>query len=306
MTEIRSSILHATGTEKLRGHLAMVCFAALIAGSFTLAPLALPHIDSVSLNVVRYIVAVAAMAGWMFGIQRKRFAWPSAPWRYLVLGGLMAIYFVTMFIALTMTSPVSTSAVFTLTPLMTVGFGLLLAGQTFGPILLLSLAVAACGSVWMIFGGSVETLLDFKIGQGEIIFFFGCVAHALYAPLLRRLNRGDPQALATFYILVGTALCLTLYGLPQIVTIDWLALPPVVWAVVFYLAIATGIISFALIQYASMRLPAAKVMSYSYLVPAYVIVYEGISGHGWASPSVALGALVTGLGLVVLYFAPDK
>src|SRR5690554_2097320 len=194
MTEIRSSILHATGTEKLRGHLAMVCFAGLIAGSFTLAPLALLHIDSVSLNVVRYIVAVAVMAGWMFGIQRKRFAWPGAPWRYLVLGGLMAIYFVTMFIALTMTSPVSTSAVFTLTPLMTVGFGLLLAGQTFGPILLLSLAVAASGSVWMIFGGSIETLLDFRIGQGEIIFFFGCAAHALYAPLLRRLVRDDPQA----------------------------------------------------------------------------------------------------------------
>ena len=154
--------------------------------------------------------------------------------------------------------------------------------------------------------GSIETLLDFRIGQGEIIFFFGCAAHALYAPLLRRLVRDDPQARATFYILIGTALCLTLYGLPQIVTIDWLALPPVVWAVVFYLAIATGIISFALIQYASMRLPAAKVMSYGYLVPAYVIVYEGISGHGWASPSVALGALVTGLGLVVLYFAPDK
>ena len=138
MTEIRSSILHATGTEKLRGHLAMVCFAGLIAGSFTLAPLALPHIDSVSLNVVRYIVAVAVMAGWMFGIQRKRFAWPGAPWRYLVLGGLMAIYFVTMFIALTMTSPVSTSAVLR-SPADDRGVRALLAGQTFGPILLLSL-----------------------------------------------------------------------------------------------------------------------------------------------------------------------
>lgn len=306
MTDVKSSILHATGAEKLRGHIAMVCFAGLIAGSFTLAPRALPYIDSVSLNVVRYVVAVAAMAGLVFGIQRKAFVWPKAPWRYVVLGGLMAIYFVTMFIALTMTSPISTSAVFTLTPLMTVGFGLMLAGQTFGPVLFLSLLVAACGSVWVIFGGNVSALLEFRVGQGEVIFFLGCVAHALFAPLLRRLNRGDPQTLATFYILVGTAFCLTIYGLPQIVATDWLALPAIVWAVVVYLAIFTGIVTFALMQYASMRLPASKVMSYSYLVPAYVIVYEGISGHGWASPSVALGAVVTGLGLVVLYFVPDK
>ena len=119
-------------------------------------------------------------------------------------------------------------------------------------------------------------------------------------------NKGANSAWATFYILVGTAFCLTIYGLPQIFTIDWLGLPPIVWAVVLYLAIFTGIVTFALMQYASMRLPASKVMSYSYLVPAYVIIYEGVSGHGWASPSVALGALVTGLGLVVLYFTPDK
>jgi drug/metabolite transporter (DMT)-like permease len=306
MSQVSASVLHATGTEKLLGHLAMVGFAALIAGSFVLAPLALPHVDPVSLNVMRYLVAVAAMAGVVFGLRRQKFVWPAAPWRYVVLGALMAFYFVTMFIALTMTSPVSTSAVFTLTPLMTVGFGLLLAGQTFGPILLVSLLVAGCGSIWVIFGGSIGAIVEFRVGQGEMIFFAGCVAHALFAPLLRRFNRGDPQWLVTFYILVGTAFCLIIYGLPQIVSTDWLAMPPVVWAVVLYLAIFTGIVTFALMQYASMRLPASKVMSYSYLVPSFVIVYEGIAGHGWVSASVAIGAIVTGLGLVVLYFAPDK
>ncbi len=306
MSQTVSSVLHATGAEKLRGHLAMVGFASLIAGSFTLAPHALHHIDSVSLNVVRYVVAVAAMAGVVFGLGRQKFYVPAAPWRYLVLGGLMAIYFVTMFIALTMTSPVSTSAVFTLTPLMTVICGLFLAGQTFGPVLFVSLLIACIGSVWVIFGGSIEALFQFRVGQGEIIFFFGCVAHAFYAPLVRKLNRGDPQWITTFYIIVGTAICLTIYGIPQLLSVDWLGLPLVVWAVVAYLAIFTGIFTFALMTYASMRLPASKVMSYSYLVPSFVIIYEGVSGQGWVSPSVILGAIITGLGLVVLYFTPDQ
>ena len=59
------------------------------------------------------------------------------------------------------------------------------------------------------------------------------------------------------------------------------------------------------IQYASARLPAAKVIAYGYLVPAFVIVFEGLAGHGWASLSIAAGAAITVLGLVVLAVLRD-
>lgn len=306
MSEAASSSFHATGAEKLRGHLAMVLFAALIAGSFSLARQALPYVDPAPLNAMRYLIAVAVMAGYAFGLRGHRLVRPVAPWRFAILGGLMAVYFVTMFIALTMTSPVSTSAVFTLTPLMTMGFGLVLVGQTFGPMLVLSLLVAACGSIWVIFGGSVEAILGFRVGQGEAIFLLGCAAHALFVALLRKFNRGEPQSLMTFFVLVATAAWITLYGLPQIIVTDWLALPLMAWMTILYLAIFTGIVTFMLMQYASMRLPASKVMSYGYLVPSFVIVYEGLSGYGWVTASVAAGAAVTALGLAVLYFTSDK
>lgn len=297
---------HATGRERLLGHLAMVFFAALIAGSFSLGRQALPYVDPAPLNAVRYLIAVAIMAGYTFGLRGHGFSWPVAPWRFAILGGLMAFYFVSMFIALTMTSPVSTSAVFTLTPLMTMVFGLVLIGQRFGPAVVLSLAVAASGSIWVIFGGDLESVLSFRAGQGEMLFFAGCVAHAAFAPLLRKFDRGEPQSYVTFFILVATAAWITLYGLPGILATNWLSLPLLAWLAILYLATFTGIVTFMLMQYASMRLPASKVMSYSYLVPSFVIVYEGLSGHGWVAASVAAGAVVTGLGLVILYFTPDK
>ena len=54
-----------------------------------------------------------------------------------------------------------------------------------------------------------------------------------------------------------------------------------------------------------MRLPASKVLAYTYLTPCYIILFEGLLGHGWAGPSVAAGALVTVLGLVVLALSRD-
>lgn len=306
MSETVSHRVQATGVEKLRGHLAMLAFAALIAGSFSFGPLALPYVEPAPLNAMRYVIAVAAMAGYTFGLRGHAFALPQAPWRFAILGGLMAVYFVSMFVALSMTSPISTSAVFTLTPLMTAVFGLILLGQTAGAMVIVSLLVAAAGSIWVIFGGEAEAVLGFRIGQGEMIYFAGCVCHAVFAPLLRKFNRGEAPSFVTFYILVGTAVWITLYGLPQILVTDWLALPPVAWAAIGYLAIFTGIVTFVLMQYASLRLPAAKVLSYGYLVPSLVIIYEGLAGRGWVSLSIAAGAAVTALGLIVLYFAPDS
>lgn len=111
------------------GHLAMLAFSALVAGSFSLGSLAANEIAPTALNALRFLIAavVIGFAAWATtGIPRAAF---HAPWRYLVLGGLFAAYFVLMFEGLKTAAPVSTAAVFTLTPLMSAGFGWILLRQ---------------------------------------------------------------------------------------------------------------------------------------------------------------------------------
>jgi drug/metabolite transporter (DMT)-like permease len=94
-------------------------------------------------------------------------------------------------------------------------------------------------------------------------------------------------------------------GIPDIVSTDWLNLPPTVWWVVLYLAVGPTAICFFLIQFASLRLPASKVIAYGYLTPAFVILFEALAGHGWPSLSIVAGAMVTVLGLIVLAAVRD-
>ena len=54
-----------------------------------------------------------------------------------------------------------------------------------------------------------------------------------------------------------------------------------------------------------MRLPASKTLAYGYLTPSFIILFEGLLGHGWATASVLAGAAVTVLGLAVMAFARD-
>ncbi|HEY8594529.1 MAG TPA: DMT family transporter [Devosiaceae bacterium] len=305
MTLEQGSQVHAIGRDKLLGHLAMLLFATLIAGSFSIGSMAAPHIGAAALGAVRFVIGTMAMAALAPVLFRRPIALPRASWRFLVLGGLMAVYFVTMFEALKITSPVSTGAVFTLIPLMSAGFGLVILGQKPRPVVLVSLVIAGLGSLWVIFGGDLDAILRFQVGRGELIFLVGCVCHAAYAPLVRRFNRAEPVYAFSLFTMAATALCLAVYGAPQIVTTDWTGLPSIVWIAIFYLALFTSAGTFFLIQFAAMRLPAAKVLAYGYLTPCVIILLEGFAGHGWAPPRIVAGALVTVGGLLVLAVAPD-
>ncbi len=296
----------ASGREKLLGHLAMILFAALISGSFSLGSLAVPYIGAGALNAMRFFFASLVMASVAL-VFFKRLPFPHvAAWRFALLGTLMGVYFVSMFTALKFTSPVSTGAMFTLIPLMSTGFGYLFLRQTTRPIVIISLIVAACGSIWVIFRGDVQAILAFDIGFGETIFFFGCICHAAFAPLVKKLSQGEPVILTTYWTTVATFLAIALYGAGELIETDWASLPLIVWVAIGYLAVFTSAGTFFLMQFASLRLPASKVLTYGYLIPVFVILYEGLLGHGWTSPAVLGGAVVTVLGLVIVAFGPDR
>ncbi len=284
----------------------MLAFAALIAGSFSLGARAAPFIAPAALNAVRFAIGASVMGAVAWATIRRPPGLPRAPWRFLLLGLCMGIYFITMFEALKLASPISTGAVFTLIPLMSALFGIVLLGEWPRPIVWLSLVLAAAGSLWVIFKGDFAALLALDIGPGEAIFLVGCVGHALFAPLLKLLNRGEPVAQNTFHVLSATLVWIVLYGARDIAATEWGALPAIVWIAIVYLAIFATAGTFFLLQYAALRLPAAKVLAYGYLTPVWIIVYEIAAGGTLPPLRVAAGALLTVGGLAVLALAGER
>ena len=288
-------------SQPARGHLAMLAFSALVAGSFSLGALAAPFVDPAALSALRFLIAgvlvgVAALA--TTGLPRSAFV---APWRYVVLGSLLAAYFVLMFEGLRTAAPVSTAAVFTLTPVMAAAFGWLMLRQRLTGRMALALAIGAVGALWVIFRADWRAVLGMHVGAGEVTYFWGCVAHAAYAPLVRKLNRGEPAIMFTFGMMVAGTVLLTLWSWRAIWATDWAALPGIVWITLAYVAVAASAMTFVLLQYATLRLPAAKVMAYTYLVPVWVILWE-IVLHGAVPPVMVLGGValtVLALGLLL-------
>lgn len=282
------------------GHLAMLAFSALVAGSFSLGSMAAPLIDPAALTVPRFALAGALVGAAAFGSRGvTRAAW-RAPWRYLALGGLLAIYFVLMFEGLKTAAPVPAAAVFTLTPLMAAGFGWLLLRQRLTLRMVVALLIGAVGAVWVIFRGDPAAAMTMQIGHGEWIYFWGCAAHALYAPMVRKLNRGEPAVVFTFGMMVAGFALLCLYGWREVWATDWASLPGIVWICLVYVAVAASAMTFVLLQFATLRLPAAKVMAYTYLVPSWVLLWEIALGRPVPPLAVLGGVALTMAALALL------
>ncbi|MCF6234644.1 MAG: DMT family transporter [Rhodobacteraceae bacterium] len=278
----------------------MLLFSALVAGSFSLGSMVANEIAPAALNAVRFAIASAVIGVAVLvtgGIRREAL---QAPWRYLVLGGLFAGYFVLMFEGLKTAPPVRAAAVFTLTPVLAAGFGWLLLRQITTARMALALTIGATGACWVIFRADWDAFQAFEVGRGEVIYFWGCVAHAVYTPMVRRLNRGEPAVVFTFGMLVSGFVILLVYGWGDIRTTDWGALPGVVWLTLLYLAVFASAATFVLLQFATLRLPSAKVMAYTYLTPSWVILWEIGLGHGAPTGLVLVGIVMSVLALVML------
>ncbi|WP_417248555.1 DMT family transporter [Celeribacter sp.] len=288
----------ASPEERRKGHIAMLVFSCLVAGSFSLGSLAANEITPLALNGVRFLIAtvlVGVLALATGGIPRRAM---DAPWRYAILGGLFALYFVMMFEGLKTATPVSTSAVFTLTPVLAAIFGYVIMRQITTPRIAIALAVGASGALWVIFRADISALLAFEVGRGEAVYFIGVIAHALYTPLVPRFSRGERTFVFTFFILVAASVVLLAFGWRDLLATEWAELPMIVWITLVYIAVVATTTTATLLAYASVRLASAKVMAYTYLTPSWVIVWEIALGHG-VPPVLVFGGI--GLTILALY-----
>lgn len=283
-----------------QGHLAMLSFSAAVSLSFSFGHIVAKDIAPTALNTVRFALAALILLGLARSLRIPVRPIFTGFWRFGLMGGLMAVYFITMFEALRLTTAVSTAAVFTLTPLMAAGCGLLIAGQRSGRWTLIALSIGALGAIWVIFRADLNALLRFELGRGEALFAIGALGHALVPALARKLASDINPLQTSLGTVLGSLLVTGIYGFGDLISTDFASLRPAVWMVIAYLAIVATAGSFFLIQFASQRLPASKVMAYTYLVPSWVVLWDFLF-YGTTPPALLLaGVAATLLALAML------
>ena len=234
---------------------------------------------------------------WRHGIR-----WPglSGLWRYGLLSLLSTIFFWSMFEGLKYTDSLNTSAISTSIPGFTAIYGAILMRERLGRYRSAALLLGLLGTLWVIFRGDPERLFALELNKGDALFFGGCISMGLYAALIPKLHRGESVAVMSFWIMVMVAAMFTIVANVEFADIAWGRIEDSVWGSLAWLAIGPTMLTFFMIQSTSLVIGATRVQSYSYLIPAFVLVFDWALGRGLPTAMTIPGIIVVLLATLVV------
>jgi len=287
-------------------HFLMLVAAILVSTSFTVGKAIAAGLDPAVLTLIRFILASILFFPFIYRRYGLTLPSPDAFARYSIISGTLVAFFWLMFLSLQWTSALNTSVIFTLVPGISGIYSAILLKERLGRYRLAALILAMTGALWVIFNGELQKLLQMELGQGDLIFFYGCLFMAAYTPLVKLLHRGEPMAVMTFWVLVTSNFWLLILGGNRLFTVAWGAVNPIVWYGIVYLAVFCTIITFFLTQVSILSLGPTRVMAYSYLYPPLVLIINWFLGHGLPQPHTIIGVVIIVPAMVIVQRGADK
>jgi drug/metabolite transporter (DMT)-like permease len=123
---------------------------------------------------------------------------------------------------------------------------------------------------------------------------------ALYTPLVRLMQRGEPLEVMTFWVLVSGCLWMLPATLYKLGSVSLAGTGSDVWLWIAYLALFSTVVSFYITQYATKMIGPTRTISYSYLYPLLVMVLNFLLGHGWPPLRVMPGIVLSLAAMLLL------
>ncbi|MFZ6045697.1 EamA family transporter [Pseudomonas sp. CR3202] len=281
----------------LNAHASMLLWALLVALSFFAAAEVNPTLDALPLTTLRLLLSGSLFLPFLL-LRRPGLPGGRALLAHVVLGGLLALYFGSLFEALKHTKALDTALLYVSVPLLTLGGERLVLGK---PVLqrLWPTLTAALGALALL--GLDNAHFD---AYAYGLYAVGCLAMAFYGPLSQRLKpwlgaERSAASLACGNLLAGgllLALACTLAtrwdGLQGIAPSDF------GWLV--YLALTATLATFWLLHRAIHWLPPATVIAYSYLSGLFALLLQSFWLHQAPAPLAWAGAMLIILGMLWL------
>ena len=281
-------------------HLLMLVATVLVATSFPVGAAITNGLDSLVLTFLRFALAallLAPIVAWRYGLAIPGIRDLS---RYSILSACLVFFFWSMFTALRHTSALNTATIFALTPSITAMASVLLLKERLTGATRIALFLGVVGAVWTIFRGDPIAMISLNLGYGDALFLAGTVALAVYGTLVKYLHRGEPMARMTFWTLATGAFWLLLLSAPRWPTVVWNEVPVSVFVGIGYLAVFTTLVTFFIFQWSATIIGPTKVMSYTYLNPALVLIIGLALGQGFPPIATYFGLLLTIAATLVL------
>jgi len=252
-------------------HILMIIMSILAASSFPVVAIITDALSPELLLFLRFFLSALLFLPFII---RKKEVIPNKKtlFRYFILSLPLVVFFWCMFESLRYTSALNTGAIYTILPAITAILAYIINKELTGKTQVIGLIIGTIGALWIVFRGSLDSLLSLDLNYGDLIFFTGTLCLGFYNPLVKKFYKGEPVEVMTFWILLIGSLCLLLFSWGDVVETKWLAIDSKVYWGILYLSLFSTLITFFLLQYGVVRIGATKVSAYGFLTPIIVVI----------------------------------
>ena len=264
----------------------LLLWAWLMASSFIVSGHMVAFASPIATSAFRFLLALLILLpvlllswqrAWFSKTEQFKALFSSRQriFHYVVISGALVGFFIGLFVALQSTTPLNTSVLYTLVPLM--------------GVLIAKVWLKEAAPLWRIVGfvlgsiGAVVVLLstqpydDLQWHSGDYLFLGACILLALHVVSVQKWGRSLGALSGAFMIMLfGTCWLLPvalLWG--ELDQVQWLSQD--FWVTILYLTVFTTLFTFVLQQRLVMTAGASRLLAFSYTIPVWVALFTALT-----------------------------
>lgn len=301
----------------MKGVSSLLVWAWLMASSFVVSDNMEAFASPIATTAFRFVLALVLISGLLLvnwqraGINRTQalsdlFVSKILCLQYVLISGALVGFFIGLFVALKYTTPLKTSVLYTLVPLMGVFFTKLWLGERLNGTKLLGFILGSIAACLVLFYSQNDTNSDVtELGflnwnRGDLTFLAACVLLAIHVVSVQKWGRKLAPLSGAFMIMLFGTLWLIPIALVwgELDKLRWLAKG--FWLNGLYLTVFATLFTFILQQHLVASVGANRLLAFSYSIPLWVALYSAFANNV-LDKLFNLGFML-GLGLLWLAF----
>jgi len=248
-------------------HLLLLTVGIIYGVNYSVGKMVTPqYLPALGLVVIRVTVGLLLFWGYhaLFikeKVQHKRDYWLF--FRCAIFG--VAANQLLFFKGLSLTSPINASVIMTVNPVIVLGLSALILKESLTWQKLVGMAIGFTGAFLLISDGEISLSSDTFLG--DLMILANATSFALYLVFVKPLMaRYQPETVVKWIFIMGLPF-VWMVGGPELLTIDWAAVPTRAWIGLGYIIIGTTFFAYLLNAKALRYVTSSLVGYYIYLQP---------------------------------------
>lgn len=254
--------------------------------------------DPVLVVLLRFMISLVVMLPIFFFTSKINVPNGRRLIQFGMVGAAQSGFFILMFFSLKYTTSLNTSVIYTLVPSLGAITSYYVLKEKPKPIHFLLLAIGLLATVWVIFEGSWKNFTNLDFNRGDLFFGLGCIMLGLYTTLLKKFHIGGSPIDIVFWSTACAVIPMAIYVSIMSAGVNLDKVPFDIYLWILYLAVLTVFTSFVW-AFGSPRLGPMKTLSYSYLIPSFVLFINWMIMDVLPPVVVLPGVLI---GFVIMFF----